>query len=755
MPEYMTPSGPVSAAKPQPGWQEIKPGQGYSSKYGYEVSPSGKVSYPQTAPPQFNKGITYEFGQAPLGPFGMDRGVWQSQWEAQQRQAKWQAEQQRAQAERNSQGQFTQQVTPPPMQAQKVTVSPPPSIRVPDRTPPRGSNEITLAYTTSQRISSGQAKEAFSKADPFTQAAAYGATLLSPKGYDLIGSTIISAGETVSGKPNIYRRTPEKIVQEALAEELEDRKEDAAAGRDLTTSSFVRGMSKGLQSPIVELELAAIGGAGLTRVAATGAGARVLGSTAGKVGMTGLGAAALGSRGYDIGTSALKGDYERALGLGVTTAGSIGAFKMGAGAEKAYIIRGTRAAAIGVGTYETKGDIGKSDIVFGAKVKSPAGTRKFVGRAVSFYEQPKAEGLPSKGISIAGVKPSGGGKVVYSAQKNIAWSKQQDEFVKSLIAGMSKTSGKTDSAFIGGVVSKQQDAGIVTSFGKFLSRPAGTTKGGIRSDIFVGLKPAPTVQPGFRYYGTGTTTTTAAAASQDAISAALGKAVTPPSVPPLAVRMPPLAVRMPSFAAPTKTERIISAPTRTIATRQDTAPVSRTGRISFIGQETGLASISLTDMGTATATRQRMGIVSGFDVATKQSQRQRSEITQAQNQVQKQIQQQQQRQAQKQRQTMKQAQQQMQRGLFVTPAIRMPFVPPARLGIGLPTPRFKLPSFGGKDRPRKPTYRYTPSVSGILRFEWSGGRFFRKRKPGKGEFYGTELRAPVFNLPKIGKRRSA
>lgn len=168
---------------------------------------------------------------------------------------------------------------------------------------------ITAKLTISEEMAqAGREKRATSTAvrivetaGPLERAGLEARTLLSEKGMEYIGGAILGTRT---------KAVEQKVAQDLLMSRIEK-----------PIDTFFRGVVEGVQSPVVEIETALLGGVAL---GGTKAGAKIIGTKIGKTVLYGAGTVGIGMRAYDIKTSIDTGNLERAIGLGLTTVADVG-----------------------------------------------------------------------------------------------------------------------------------------------------------------------------------------------------------------------------------------------------------------------------------------------------------------------------------------------------------------------------------------------------------------------------------------------
>lgn len=211
-------------------------------------------------------------------------------------------------------------------------------------------------------------------------------TLLSPAGEEYIGATLL-------GKDPTYV-VQKKIEQELRLQMAEGPKQDA----------FTRGVIEAVQSPVVEVELAALGGAGFAKLGATKLGGKILATKAAKIA---LGAGAvyyIGSTGAEVYTDIQMGKVEAAVGRVATTAAALGAGFAGAKAGAKYYAKAPATVEAEIQTGKTKG----------VSLSRPETPTEPAMTAGAFETKLKVGGkeIPVKGYIVGVGKSTGKGKAL-------------------------------------------------------------------------------------------------------------------------------------------------------------------------------------------------------------------------------------------------------------------------------------------------------------------------------------------------------
>jgi len=228
----------------------------------------------------------------------------------------------------------------------------------------RGEFFIVKADTRTEKVPVGirkeptiedKAKNVIDNATNLEKVGMYAHTLLSPSGFGLLGATLI--------RKELTGTTPRQVVEERMAKIAREKSWENQANYAIESA---------INNPVTQVELAVLSGMGITKLASTAIGSRVLGSTAGKLLLGGLGIASVGYSGKNIAETYISGNkaeaYGKVLTLGFSVAGGIIGSKIEAGylagqqeirlQPKTVIDRGVR--------EEIKGDtvrFGKVDII--------------------------------------------------------------------------------------------------------------------------------------------------------------------------------------------------------------------------------------------------------------------------------------------------------------------------------------------------------------------------------------------------------
>ena len=159
-------------------------------------------------------------------------------------------------------------------------------------------------------------------------------TILSPAGYEYVGSSILAATEIPTIKHNLEAvlakkivntafpgiRPVEGVVTGALGGEVE--KQELGLKAKFMGVELPEGVVSALNNPVVDIEMMFLGGAGLAKLAATKAGGKLLASGVAKAGMYAATAAYAGERTVKIAQLRAEGKGGEALGtLAVAGAG--------------------------------------------------------------------------------------------------------------------------------------------------------------------------------------------------------------------------------------------------------------------------------------------------------------------------------------------------------------------------------------------------------------------------------------------------
>lgn len=251
----------------------------------------------------------------------------------------------------------------------------------------------TIKEIRIKELSRVMAEKAYQKASPAEKITLHAQTLLSPHGYKYLGTAIspLDLGARKAIKETSLPKL-EKVVTENLAEKISRQMQGKTTyDYDIPGIGLVKipdVIVEAIHNPIIDIELMALGGAGMGKIATTKAGAKIIGSKAGKAALTvGAGAYAI-TEGQEIATLKALGREEEAIGKGFTLAAGLGAAVLGFKAQIAHV----RAAAK---TYEI--DLSK---VKGVSVTKEGKHQIVMSRGKFQVTQGKLKGLKGDTFSI-------------------------------------------------------------------------------------------------------------------------------------------------------------------------------------------------------------------------------------------------------------------------------------------------------------------------------------------------------------------
>jgi len=185
-------------------------------------------------------------------------------------------------------------------------------------------------------------------------------TLLSPSGYSLMSSVLLRK-ELTGGI------TPRQVVAQRMGKIGKER-----IWKQPLEQQINYAVQNAIDNPITQVELATLGGMGITKIASTSLGARALGSTAGKLLLGSLGIASLGYTGKNIAELYATGRKAEASGRILSLVFSVAGGIIGSKIEAGYLagqqeVRLQPKTVVDRGVRETvKGDtirFGKVDII--------------------------------------------------------------------------------------------------------------------------------------------------------------------------------------------------------------------------------------------------------------------------------------------------------------------------------------------------------------------------------------------------------
>lgn len=222
-------------------------------------------------------------------------------------------------------------------------------------------------------------RQIFEQASPIEKALYNVRTFLSPAGAEYVGAVAHTPAGIIAMGPSALTALPIidyffpniKSPAQVVTEDIERRTIRQATGQEMETrgglGEFVKiayhtmgqkapdAVISAVDNPAVEVELMALGGAGLAKAAATTLGAKFIGSAAGKIGAGALTAAYVGEKAMQIQTARLEGRSTEALGQSIIAAAglvaSYGAFK----AEYSHIMTARAQLKIPISKMKIRG----------------------------------------------------------------------------------------------------------------------------------------------------------------------------------------------------------------------------------------------------------------------------------------------------------------------------------------------------------------------------------------------------------------
>jgi len=210
-------------------------------------------------------------------------------------------------------------------------------------------------------------EEAFAKATPVEKGLLTGYTILSPKGEKYLGA--------------VFTGNTEEVVKEQLRETYKEPFRPGVVGFG---TDVLRGAYESLQSPVVQAELAFLGGAGFAKVGATRLGGKVLGSPIARRGLQIMGGSFILGKGGKAAMDIYGGRTEEGIGGLITTGAILGGAYAGARVQTSYIAKAPKEVTIDVtrvrgGSITAKGEkVSYSRGVFEAETPKIKGIRGHV-----------------------------------------------------------------------------------------------------------------------------------------------------------------------------------------------------------------------------------------------------------------------------------------------------------------------------------------------------------------------------------------
>ena len=273
-----------------------------------------------------------------------------------------------------------------------------------------------LLQERSERGAGGIGRKIYSQANVGEKILLNVRTALSPAGYEYVGAVAREQGGPINRAlidlafPNI------PSSQSVVEKDIERRTAKAARGKTTTNIMGVEvddRIVSAINNPIVEIELMALGGAGLGAAAATGTGAKIITSTAGKLTAAGLTGLYAGERTGKVLTLRSEGKSAEALGTGITAIAGLGA---GAAAFKAQYSFLTTAKAANVVKVETRQ-------IKGGSISKQIGKSTSISRGKFTITEGRLKGLTGDTVSLSGKK--GGLQVTKIPQQSIGSGKSK------------------------------------------------------------------------------------------------------------------------------------------------------------------------------------------------------------------------------------------------------------------------------------------------------------------------------------------
>lgn len=244
-------------------------------------------------------------------------------------------------------------------------------------------------------------KKIYERATPIEKGILHVRTLLSPAGYEYVGSAIKHSlersgpGGIVAAKtldiafPGI--KTPDMVVEKALGETVE--KQQLGIKPKLFGIEVSESVVSAIHNPVVDVELMFLGGAGFAKVGATKIGAKVLASKGAKIALASLGAAYAVERTVKVQTLRAEGKGGEALGTAAVAITGIAAGVLG---YKAQIKHSFKSPG-------HKIEIDKSSVK-GASVSKKVGKDTTLSRGEFKITEGKFKGLRGQTYSLTGKK---------------------------------------------------------------------------------------------------------------------------------------------------------------------------------------------------------------------------------------------------------------------------------------------------------------------------------------------------------------
>lgn len=333
------------------------------------------------------------------------------------------------------------------------------SIAGPSRVVDKISASVTIPKGAVEPFTSDaalkQAGKFYAQATPAERIALRARTLFSPRGYELIGASV---QEAVGIRPAV---SSQQLAVSKFAEEIK------LSHIETPSASQVRIATEFLESPVFEMEAGLAVGAGFGKVVTSSAKiARAVGTRAGKAALATTTAALTAPRVADIGVSLQTGQVSRAVGLGLTTAGTFAAVGVGYRAVKPKAppsvtrlkaVRSVTRETIKIKTPEIKTP---KESVFITKIEKGAPSKELISTKYDIKGLAKAGKLVTEKIPvrIEKIKPGGGKTIVKITQTSVDISKPEVYVKREIGTGRFAEFGKP--------VTKLREIGLKAKFGK-------------------------------------------------------------------------------------------------------------------------------------------------------------------------------------------------------------------------------------------------------------------------------------------------
>lgn len=300
------------------------------------------------------------------------------------------------------------------------------------------TSDEALKQAQIRKSSQEYGKEIYAGANSVEKFLLNAATLLSPAGTEYVGGAAVDTGfkaaldkipvasllqialppgvgmvaGAVAGKatPNItmgkafdaYFGKNLKGSQQVVIEHISERLEQNVQGNyaydvDLPVMGNVKvpEVFGGIFSPVVDIETAALGGAGLGKLAATKIGAKVMGSAAGKAALIAGTGLYVGQRGSEVESLRQQGKGTEALGRTLTTAGEFLVMPAAFKAEYSYAVAKVKPVFVNLQTATERGV--SRTVTRGKEILSQGEFEVTSGQAKGLKGTTNLEANPTKG----------------------------------------------------------------------------------------------------------------------------------------------------------------------------------------------------------------------------------------------------------------------------------------------------------------------------------------------------------------------